>query len=48
MAGATAIQIGSGNLIDPYICRKVIDDLPNLMDKLEINKLEEIIGGAHL
>lgn len=47
MAGATAVQIGTANLIDPYVCQKIINDLPKVMDELNINKLEDIIGVCH-
>jgi len=44
MAGATAVQVGAANLRDPFACKKIIDDLPAAMDKLGIDKLENIIG----
>ena len=46
-AGASAIQIGSANLVDPYVCKKIIDELPKVMDELGIDKLSDIIGRAH-
>ena len=46
LAGATAVQIGAANLVDPYICRDIIDDLPGVMDKYRIGSLNEIIGGV--
>ena len=47
LAGATAVEIGSANLVDPYICRDIIDKLPQVMEKYKINNLKDIIGGAH-
>lgn len=47
LAGASAVQVGSLNLIDPYGCQKIIKQLPEVMKELEINNLEEIIGGSH-
>lgn len=47
LAGATAVQVGAANLIDPYACVKIINELPNAMKKYGINSLEEIIGQAH-
>lgn len=47
LAGATAVEVGAANLVDPYICRDIINDLPAVMDRYNINTLEEIIGGAH-
>lgn len=47
LAGATAVEIGAANLIDPYVCRDIIEKLPSVMDKYGIKTLNEIIGGAH-
>ena len=47
LAGATAVEVGAENLINPYACRDIILDLPRVMEKYRINSLEEIIGGAH-
>lgn len=44
MAGATAVQIGAANLVDPYICRDIINQLPCKMEQLGIDKLSDIIG----
>ena len=46
LAGATAVQIGAANLIDPYACRDIINDLPRVMDKYGIDRLDQIIGGV--
>lgn len=46
LAGATAVQIGAANLVDPYICKDIIEKLPQVMDKYNINNLNEIIGGV--
>lgn len=47
LAGATAVEIGAANLVDPYACRDIINDLPNAMDKHNIEKLSDIIGGVN-
>ena len=47
LAGATAVQIGAANLINPYVCKDIINELPSVMEKYNIKNLEEIIGGAH-
>ncbi|MBP3391135.1 MAG: nitronate monooxygenase, partial [Clostridia bacterium] len=47
LAGATAVQVGAANLIEPYACKNIIEDLPRVMEKYRINSLESIIGGAH-
>ena len=47
LAGATAVQVGAANLIEPFACKNIIEDLPRVMEKYKINSLEEIIGGAH-
>lgn len=46
LAGATAVQIGAANLVNPYVCRDIINELPAVMDKYGINNLKDIIGGA--
>ena len=46
LAGATAVEVGAANLVNPYICRDIIEKLPEVMDKYRINTLSEIIGGA--
>lgn len=47
LAGATAVQIGAANLINPFVCKEIIEQLPEEMAKYNINSLSEIIGGAH-
>jgi len=46
LAGATAVQVGAANLVDPYVCKDIIEKLPEVMDKYNINNLNEIIGGV--
>ena len=46
LAGATAVEVGAANLVDPYACRDIINDLPRVMEKYRINSLSEIIGQA--
>ena len=46
MAGATAVEIGAMNLVDPFICRDIIEKLPQTMDKYGIENIKDIIGGA--
>ena len=46
LAGATAVEIGSANLLNPYACRDIINDLPRVMEKYGIDNLSDIIGGA--
>ena len=47
LAGATAVQIGAANLVNPFVCKEIIEQLPEEMAKYNINSLSEIIGGAH-
>ena len=47
LAGAAAVEVGAANLVDPWACKKIIDALPEEMDKLGIDRLSDIIGGAH-
>ena len=44
MAGATAVQIGAANLVNPYACKEIIEELPAVMEELGIERLEDIIG----
>lgn len=46
LAGATAVEVGAANLINPYACRDIINDLPSVMDKYGIENLSDIIGGV--
>ena len=47
LAGATAVEIGAANLVDPFICKRIVEALPAAADKYNINELKDIIGGAH-
>lgn len=44
MAGATAVQVGAANLVNPYACKEIIEELPKVMEELGIEKLTDIIG----
>ena len=47
LAGATAVQVGAANLTDPMACKRIIDDLPGVLERLGVNDINELIGGAH-
>lgn len=47
LAGASAVEVGAANLVDPYACKTIIEDLPRVMEKYGIKNLKDIIGGAH-
>ena len=47
MAGATAVQVGAENLVNPYACQDIIYSLPKVMEKYKIQDLKDIIGVAH-
>ena len=47
LAGATAVEVGAANLIDPFASKQIIEDLPRVCEKYRIKDLNEIIGGAH-
>ena len=47
LAGAAAVEVGAANLVDPCACRRIVGDLPRVMQKYHINDLNDIIGGAH-
>lgn len=46
LAGATAVEVGAANLVDPFACRDIIEALPAVMEKYHISALKEIIGGT--
>ncbi len=46
LAGATAVQVGAQNLVDPYACQRIVQELPQAMERYGIRDLQEIIGGA--
>ena len=46
LAGATAVQVGAANLVNPYACKDIIEDLPRVMKKYNVNSLQEIIKGV--
>ncbi len=46
MAGATTVEVGAANLVDPYACKKIIEDLPAAMDRHGIQNLKETIGAS--
>lgn len=47
LAGASAVEVGAANLVEPYACRDIANDLPAAMERYGIRDLKEIIGGAH-
>lgn len=46
-AGASAVAVGTANLIDPYVCKKIIEDLPNVLERYGHKSVKECIGYAH-
>ena len=46
LAGATAVQVGAANLVNPYVCLDIIKELPKVMEKYRIDNLSDIIGGV--
>ena len=46
MAGASAVQVGAANLVNPFACKEIIEELPKIMEELKIEKLEDIVGIA--
>ena len=47
LAGATAVGVGAANLVEPYVCKHIIETLPDAMARFGIDDLRDIIGGAH-
>ena len=46
MAGATAVEVGAANLVNPYVCRDIVEALPGVMDQYRIENIRDIIGGV--
>ncbi len=46
LAGATAVEVGAANLVDPFASKRIVEDLPKVMEKYKISSLAEIIGGV--
>ena len=47
LAGATAVEVGAANLVDPFACKRIVEELPRVMEQYRIDNLNDIIGGAH-
>ncbi len=47
LAGAAAVEVGAANLVDPFACKNIIEQLPLVMEKYKIDSLSDIIGMAH-
>ena len=47
LAGATAVEVGAANLVDPYASKKIVEALPQVMEQYGIESLTEIIGAGH-
>lgn len=47
MAGASAVEVGAANLVNPFACRDIVDNLPKAMEKYGISNLRDITGAAH-
>ena len=48
LAGATAVEVGAANLVDPWACKHIIEELPRVMKEYRIENLKDIIGGAQV
>ncbi len=44
MAGATAVQVGAANLVNPFACKEIIEELPCVCEELGIERLADIVG----
>lgn len=47
LAGASAVQVGAANLVDPYVCKTIVEELPETMERYGYGNFTEMIGGAH-
>ena len=46
LAGATAVEVGAANLVNPFVCQQIIEQLPAAMEQYHIHELKDIIGGV--
>ncbi len=47
LAGATAVQVGAANLVNPWACKEIVEELPAVLCRLGVDNITELIGGAH-
>ena len=47
LAGASAVEIGAANLRDPYACKKIVEDLPGVCERLGVERIADLTGAAH-
>ena len=47
LAGATAVEVGAANLKDPYACKRIVENLPAVCQRLGVTHISELTGGAH-
>lgn len=47
LAGATAVEVGAANLKDPFACKKIVENLPAVCERLGVSNISELTGGAH-
>ena len=47
LAGATAVEVGAANLKDPFTCKKIVENLPGVCERLGVSNISELTGGAH-
>lgn len=46
LAGASCVAVGTANFVDPFTCPTIIDDLPSWLDEMEVESIQELIGGS--
>lgn len=46
LAGASAVAVGTANFVDPFVCPTIIDQLPALLDEMNVNHISELTGGS--
>ncbi|MCM3709998.1 dihydroorotate dehydrogenase [Sporosarcina luteola] len=46
-AGASAVAVGTANFVDPFICPKIIEELPSILDELGVEHISELVGRSH-
>ena len=47
IAGASAVEVGCANLVDPYACPKIIEEMESILDEMGIEDVNDIVGKSH-
>ncbi|CAM4465780.1 dihydroorotate dehydrogenase [Paenibacillus tarimensis] len=46
LAGASAVAVGTANFVDPFVCRTIIEELPEQLDKMGVSRIGDLTGAG--